>query len=594
MAFMGGSRLALLRAAREQAESNQNRAERGGAGLRQAILDYGSETRANTYADIAKQQEGRAKEKWALEQEKYAMQKQALEEAKRKAAAEKALQDQFTEAIAADKRWQFTPKHPDHNQKPHPSSGTPDSAYLLDEGTGENILADGAPTAEMPGPPSALSGKVSGGNLHMGGTQIGGEMSRIPEAGPGSEIHDFSKFHQAVKDKEPRDLTEMTNRIMAKMQAAGYEVSRGEVLRMAMEKDKELSKAQFDHEDHLGEDRRKQLVLQEKMTEHEIDKLNIEKLRDQLVNDLPKNIGAFYVRNEGLFRDAIQPHTGPGEDTRDPKMLALAKVIRTQLGIDRTDPNYENVMTNEFSTRMKLVTDDLAKKKTVKGSEAIASYIMNGMRKKPDEEKAKQYKMADSAAKGMAMRNQTLEKAVNFTQRLEQMTGGTPNASSKIKSFKEELLGYLDMQGVEFTTMEALSEDVLAGFMREVSGLTVNEGEAKRLKKVLPGMDKNPEAVLAAWYEFIDRAYDQHMDLIEIYEDEGQMREGDKWRQKVKWEKGRGKKKSQLIQGQAILRDKEVIVMMPPLGSEEEVAYVDDVDDLKALIVKGYIVAGRK
>lgn len=586
MAFMGGARLALLRAAREQAESNQNRAERGGAGLRQAILDYGSETRANTYADLAKQQEARAKEKWALEQEQY-----ATELADKKAAQDQAAIGGFAEGLyAEDQKWQPQYGHGYDEvgrqkmvQEHQAKQGAYDEKYggmTADQDTDDLLGIDGSePEAPEPKLPSQSA---------TPGMEAANRISPRPQ--PTAEF-----------EGEPSDMAQGSRDILAaakivqeRMAKSGRNVDLHKIVEVISKKDAELRKHAFEQVDHAKDDERKQLVLQEKMTEHEIDKLNIEKLRDQLVNDLPKNIGAFYVRNEGLFREAIQPHTGPGEDTRDPKMLALAKVIRTQLGIDRTDPNYENVMTNEFSTRMKLVTDDLAKKKTVKGSEAIASYIMNGMRKKPDEEKAKQYKMADSAAKGMAMRNQTLEKAVNFTQRLEQMTGGTPNASSKIKSFKEELLGYLDMQGVEFTTMEALSEDVLAGFMREVSGLTVNEGEAKRLKKVLPGMDKNPEAVLAAWYEFIDRAYDQHMDLIEIYEDEGQMREGDKWRQKVKWEKGRGKKKSQLIQGQAILRDKDVIVMMPPLGSEEEVAYVDDVDDLKALIVKGYIVAGRK
>jgi hypothetical protein len=74
MAFMGGSRLALLREARQQAEGNMDRAERGGEGLRKAILDYGSETRAYQDLGIRKDQNQRAAEK-------FAMQKQAIEEA---------------------------------------------------------------------------------------------------------------------------------------------------------------------------------------------------------------------------------------------------------------------------------------------------------------------------------------------------------------------------------------------------------------------------------------------------------------------------------------------------------------------------------
>jgi hypothetical protein len=604
MAFMGGSRLALLREARQQAEGNMDRAERGGQGLRRAILDYGSETRAYQDLGIRKDQNRRAAERWALQKKTLEEAALAAEAEARRKAAQEAMKNRFAVEQAQGDQWSERFQH---------GFDLPARKKMLDEYRSQQEAYDsayGGMSADedvddlLSGAGSVdVDSILSGAGADRGDTGAYDDADMSPDyAGGGQRIMgplksdemvqaEADRSIEGVREVRARNVLETARRIKADLEAEGHQVDLGEVVDMVAKRDLELDKHEAKQADHVKKDEEKQLAIEEMYTQNHIDSLKIDKMRDELVNDLPKNIGAFALRNESRFLDALKPHTGGGEDPRDPEMLELAAIFRKQLGITRDDPKYDQVMRNEYFGRMKAVTDELAKKKTVKGPEAVANYIKRGMRKKPDEKTQTRYKMVDSAVKNMAIRKANINNAIDFATRLEAMTQGDPRGSSKMRSlFETKFKDYFDGKDMTYAVMEGLSGEVLSNWVREVSGLTVTDNEAERLRKVLPGMDKDPGAVIALWNEWIDRQYDNHVALVDEYTDAGQMDWGEKNISGIKWEKGRGKKKSQLMQGRRLLKNKSKPRMVDPQTGSEEIA--DDDDELKALIVKGYIVVG--
>jgi hypothetical protein len=498
MAFMGGSRLALLREARQQAEGNMDRAERGGQGLRQAILDYGSETRAYQDLGIRKDQNQRAAER-------FAMQKQALEEAaaaaaeeERRKAASGALESKFALKQQEDERWRFRPEHPDGQLPRAQRRGTDIDELLLDESK-IGQAAEAPDVSAQGGVPSAesVSLPVGGGASHDMGGEDFGKLSPYFEHKP--------VFDKPLDEYGPRDVMRMARELQAEMAASGHQMELGEIVRRVAERDAKLSKEEFSHEDHLADDERKRLVREQKEGIILIDQAKLESRVKNLARD--ENMEAALNAKLPRFEAALR---GRGDE----EMNEVVRVMRRQLGVDPSQENYEAEMKSEFANRF----DNFQRSVKVSGNSAVNKYLM--MKLKQGEDRAKR----PPWIKGTGISNNQLDdmtKGVNTVARMDDLMNQLMIAGDNtgfLKSIAEDASKYGNLQSMTFSELRAKHRGILADYIKSISGAAATDKEREDLMEVLLAPNVREDLLIKRWGAFRDRIAEDLDTQIESFD----------------------------------------------------------------------------